>query len=705
VDMDSMDAINGSQLFGTAQSIASDLGGGAAVDADGTVTPPSYVTGTLLAHDVGDALSNVLTVVNSQLADSGLVDADTGQAIAAVTYDGASKNRVTLGGTDATSPVTLSNVAPGDPSSGSTEAVNGAQLYATNQAVSDLTEALNDGGVLDPATGESLAVTYADASKTDITLGTTGTPVTMANVKAGALTDTSTDAVNGSQLFTVDQALSDLKDTLDNSGVLDPTTGESLAVTYDDTSKTEIVLGNAGTPVTMSNVKDGEVLADSTQAVNGGQLYGVEQTVNGLKDALDTSGLIDPSTGESLAVTYDSAAKSGVTLGGTGAPPVPLHNMDTGEADNDGVNVAQLTSGLTDLKTELTSGAINLKYIKVNATGTQANANGTNAVSIGSNTSATAVFSVAIGTGASVSGNRSVAVGYNSVADDDDVFSVGYAGYERRIINVAEGDVSPLSTDAVNGGQLFAVRKALDALRGTNGVKNVEDEPHGAIEGRSGKNVASLNGGDPEAFTAAALGVFSFANGSNAMAMGLDNVADADHSVAMGRRARTGADNDYAVAMGADVQTNAPRAVALGTRVQANAEHALAVGSRDTWAIGKSSIAMGEGVKVRSDNSIAIGRAAMVTADAIDALALGAEASVEAGAIGGVALGHGAVADRGNAISIGGGSVGTRQIIHVSKGTELTDAVNVAQLKEAVEGMMAEIQLLRGLLGARASGA
>jgi len=706
VDDSSMDAINGSQLFGTAQSVATILGGGAAVDADGIVTPPVYVINTTTANDVGGALTNLYTEINQQLADAGLIDPGTGQAIAAVTYDGGLQNSVTLGGTGAASPVAVLNVAPGDASSDtSTDAVNGSQLYATNQAISDLTEALSDGGVLDPSTGESLAVTYADASKTDITLGTMGTPVTMTNVKAGALTDTSMEAVNGSQLFAVDQSLSDLKDALDNGGVIDPATGETLAVTYADASKTGITLGTTGMPVTVSNVAEGDVSEASTDIVNGAQLYETNQVVSTLQDTLENSGLIDPDTGESLAVTYDSNSKNGVTLGGTGAAaPAALHNMATGTADTDGVNVAQLTSGLTNLKTELTSGAINLKYIKVNATGTQANANGTNAVSIGSNTSATSVTAVAIGTGASVSGDRSVAVGYNSVADDDDVLSVGYAGYERKIINVAEGDISPLSTDAVNGGQLFAVRKALDALAGTNGVKNVEDEPHGAIEGRSGKNVASLNGGDPEAFTAAALGVFSFANGSNTIAVGLDAIAGADYSVAMGRRARTGADNDYAVAMGADVQTNASRAVALGTRVQANAEHALAVGSGDTWAIGRSAIAMGEGVKVRSDNSIAIGRAAMVTADAIDALALGAEASVEAGAIGGVALGHGAVADRGNAISIGGGSVGTRQIIHVAAGTEPNDAVNVAQLREAMAAMRAEIELLRSQLGARQAG-
>ncbi|WP_164931741.1 hypothetical protein [Dyella sp. M7H15-1] len=582
----------------------------------------------------------------------------------------------------------------------STDAVNGSQLYVTNQAISDLAEALDNSGVLDPS-GNSLAVTYADATKMEVSLGTTGMPVTMTNVNAGALTDTSTDAVNGSQLYTVDKELSNLKDALDNGGVIDPETGDSLAVTYVDATKMEISLGTTGMPVTMTNVNAGALTDTSMDAVNGSQLYAVDQSVSDLKDTLNESGLLDPETGESLAVTYDSTSKDGVTLGGASATtPAALHNMATGTANTDGVNVAQLTLGLSDLKTELTSGAINLKYIKVNATGTQANANGNNAVSIGSNASATAFTSVAIGTGASVSGNRSVAVGYNSVADDDDVFSVGYAGYERKIINVAEGDVSPLSTDAVNGGQLFAVRRALDALAATNGVKNEED-PLAAVEGRSGHNVASLNGGDPEEFTAAAIGVFSFANGSNAIAMGLDNVAGADHSVAMGRRARTGADNENAVAVGADVHTNAPRAVAFGTRVQANAEHALALGTNETWAIGRSSIAMGEGVKVRSDNGIAIGRGAMVAANVNGALALGAEASVEAAAFGGVALGHGAVADRGNAISIGGGSVGTRQIIHVAAGTEATDAVNMAQLQEAMAAMRAEIQLLRGQLGAR----
>jgi trimeric autotransporter adhesin len=588
-------------------------------------------------------------------------------------------------------------------------------LFTTNQAVSDLEDALTTGGVLDPITGESLAVTYADATKAGVVLGTAGTPVTVSNTAAGAVSATSTDTVNGAQLFATNQAvsdaneaISDLKDALDNGGVLDPTTGESLAVTYVNAAKTGIALGTAGTPVMVSNVAAGSVSATSTEIVNGAQLFATNQTVSDLKDELENSGLLDPTTGESLAVTYDSTAKAGVTLGGTGAAsPVILHNMDTGVADTDGVNVAQLTGGLTELKEELINGAIDLKYIKVSSTGTQANAAGNNSVAIGSSANASVNGSVAIGTGARASNTNAVAVGMNSVANLPNVLSVGSPGNERRIVNVADGEIIDGSTDAVNGGQLNALRKALSAISGANGAKDmsVQDaaDPVAAIEGKSGNNIASLNDGDPEEATAAAIGVFSVASGSNAIAVGLHSQASSDYSVALGLMCQTGADHEYSVAVGSDVHTNAERAVAFGIRVQANDVHALAIGSNETWATGKSSIAMGDGVKVRGNHSIAIGKSAMVALNVTDALALGSGASVAAEAIGGVALGHGAVANRGNAISIGGGSVGARQIIHVRAGTEPTDAVNLAQLTDVVAKLSAEIQLLRSQLGQRAA--
>ncbi|WP_462127649.1 hypothetical protein, partial [Burkholderia stabilis] len=80
-----------------------------------------------------------------------------------------------------------------------TDAVNVAQL--------------KDAGLVgegDDGNLTSLAVTYDDASKTGITLGSSGTPVAIHNVAAGDVSATSTDAVNGSQLFATNQSIGDL---------------------------------------------------------------------------------------------------------------------------------------------------------------------------------------------------------------------------------------------------------------------------------------------------------------------------------------------------------------------------------------------------------------------------------------------------------------------------------------------------------------
>ncbi|WP_186144697.1 hypothetical protein, partial [Burkholderia gladioli] len=57
----SADAVNGSQLFGTSQSVATALGGGSSVDTTGKVTAPTYALngGTATAHSVGEAVSNL----------------------------------------------------------------------------------------------------------------------------------------------------------------------------------------------------------------------------------------------------------------------------------------------------------------------------------------------------------------------------------------------------------------------------------------------------------------------------------------------------------------------------------------------------------------------------------------------------------------------------------------------------------------------
>ena len=138
--------MNGSQLYNTAASTAAALGGGAGVDANGGITAPTYTVGGTDVHDVGTAISNL----DARTAQNTTDITNIGNATKnAVTYDSDSHNKVTLGGTavaDGTdaNAVQLTNVKAGELSDTSTDAVNGAQLNATNARVDTFENVVNN---------------------------------------------------------------------------------------------------------------------------------------------------------------------------------------------------------------------------------------------------------------------------------------------------------------------------------------------------------------------------------------------------------------------------------------------------------------------------------------------------------------------------------------------------------------------------------
>ncbi|KWE58580.1 hypothetical protein WL77_27175 [Burkholderia ubonensis] len=335
------DAVNLSQLKGVTDA----LGGGTSIAGDGTITAPSYKVGDKVYDNVGDALA---------AAGQGGTDPN------AVAYDGAQKDKVTLAGTDGT---TLSNVKAGELSATSKDAVTGAQLFATNESLGGLQQSLKDGGVIDPTTGESLAVTYADATKAKATLaGADGT--ILSNVKAGVADK---DAVNVSQLK--------------SSGLIGDDGKSVAAVTYDRNQDGtanfgSVTLGGMGAtvPVALHNVATGKT---STDAVNVSQLTGVTEALGGgagidadgtvkapsytvggktytnVNDALKAAaesgnggvGGTDPN-----AVAYDDASKAHVTLGGSNG--TVIGNVASGSlaADStDAVNGAQMNAMARDV--------------------------------------------------------------------------------------------------------------------------------------------------------------------------------------------------------------------------------------------------------------------------------------------------------------------------------------------------------------------
>ncbi len=817
VNATSMEAMNGSQLHGASQSVASTLGGGSTVDAEGKLTAPTYTLdgGKTAAHNVGDAVSNLdgrvttnatnVEKLQDNLAESGLFDKDKSQSIAAVTYDRkedgtADHGSVTLGGAGAAAPVALKNVAMGI---GDTDAVNVGQVKGIATALGGGAGIGADGSVTAPKyhvgdktygnVGDAItaaaemgsstdpnAVAYDDAAKSTITLaGEQGT--TLKNVAAGAVNATSMEAANGSQLYGTSQsvasalggsstvgaagkltapaytlnggkttahnvgdAVSDLdgrvttnatnveklQDDIAESGLVDKDTGKVIAaVTYDrkedgTADRSSVTLGGAGAaaPVALKNVAMG---IGDTDAVNVGQLKGVttvlgggagigadgsvtapkyhvgDKTYGNVGDAITAAAETGGGGGTNPnAVSYDDKTKGAITL--SGEKGTTLKNVAAGVAETDAVNVGQLSDATKSIRDSLSDGSLSMRYIKIKATGQAANAMGTNTVAIGAGANATGNDSLALGTGSRANGLNSVAIGFNSVATDANQVSVGDIGSERRISNVADGTED---TDAVNVNQLTEAIEKMSArtdklsselksghsslmanvLAAKTDSSSVDPSKFLQVAGAgadgSQENTANIVGGDPGSDTAAAIGVGTIASGANTVAIGVRSYANSDGAVAIGNMAQTGASQPNSVAIGSNVTTNGASALAVGSQAKANGDNAIALGNNNVMAVGEDSIAIGNKAvsAAGTTNGIALGAGANVARSVADSMALGAKTSVEKGANDAVALGTGSKATRANTVSVG--NTGTeRQIVNVAAGTQGTDAVNVAQL-------------------------
>uniref|UniRef100_UPI0035CC299A beta strand repeat-containing protein n=1 Tax=uncultured Sphingomonas sp. TaxID=158754 RepID=UPI0035CC299A len=321
------DAVNVAQLRGVSDtlgtSFVTSLGGGASYSlVTGAVTGPTYIINGAAYANVGDALAGL--------------GGQVGQvATTSVTYDSATRASVTLGGAAGT---TVTNVAAGTLAATSSDAVNGAQLFATNQQVSANTTAITNlsnsvaGSTISPVQYSNPGTPTASNGgviTNDVTLvgANAAAPVALHNVAAGSLAIGSTDAVNGGQVAALAAA-------------------SANAIHYDtnaDGSRANVATLVGGTPgaaVRITNVANGALGATSTDAVNGQQLFGVAQTAQAAQTTANAAQVLAANS-----VQYDVGGAS-VSLGAAGAAPVGLHNVAAGTAATDAVNVGQLSAGI-----------------------------------------------------------------------------------------------------------------------------------------------------------------------------------------------------------------------------------------------------------------------------------------------------------------------------------------------------------------------
>ncbi|WP_080417770.1 YadA-like family protein [Burkholderia ubonensis] len=393
------DAVNLSQLKG----VTTALGGGATVNADGSIAAPTYKVDGKTMKDVGSAITSI---------DDSLT-----------TLDG----RVTRNETSI-------EQMHQDLSSG---AVGLVQHDASTNSV---TVARGIGGSV---------VDFTGAEGNRVLTG-------LANGKGDR------DAVTIAQLRAV--------------GLVDPEGRMVGALTYDDIELKRATLGGTSGTV-LANVANGSISAGSMDAVNGSQLYAMQQEFenrhNGLINRIDV---------------VEQAVSNGNGSGNIGG--------DGSQATGDN------STGLGQNANASGSGSA--------AIGQDSNASGSNSTAVGQGSSASGENAIALGQGSTASGKDAVALGQNSVADRENSVSVGSVGNERQITNVEDGTAP---TDAVNVRQMNSALGSLrsdvedyrrDSNAGTASAVAIANLPQAVLPGES---MVSVAGGTYAGQSAVAFGL------------------------------------------------------------------------------------------------------------------------------------------------------------------------------------------------------
>ncbi|HAI3348283.1 TPA: adhesin, partial [Escherichia coli] len=533
----STDAINGSQLYTISDSVAKRLGGGATVGNDGSISAVSYALKSGTYNNVGDALSGIdnntlqwnrtagaftaahgsnttskITNVAKGTVSATSTDVVNGSQLYDLQQDALLWNGTAFSaahGTDVTSKIT--NVTAGELSDTSTDAVNGSQLKATKDDVAaNTTNITNLTGEVAGNTTSITNLTNAVDSLGDDSLlwnkaagafsAAHGTDATskITNVTAGDLTAGSTDAVNGSQLKTTNDNvatnttniatnttnITNLTDTVNNLG--------EDALKWDDAAGAFTAAHGTNATNKISNVQAGIVSSDSTDAINGSQLYGLADSftsyLGGGADISDTGVLTGPTysiggtdytnVGDALAaintsfsdslgdaLLWDTTAGKFSAKHGINNDPSVITDVANGavsSTSSDAINGSQLY-GVSD-------------YI--------ADALGGNAVVNADGSITTPTYAIAGGSYNNV-GDALEAIDttlddallWDATANDGaGAFSAGRGvdNTASKITNVANGAISATSSDAINGSQLYTTNKYIADALGGNAEVNAD---------------------------------------------------------------------------------------------------------------------------------------------------------------------------------------------------------------------------------------
>ncbi len=726
VSSDSTDAINGSQLYGLADSFTSYLGGGADISDTGVLTGPTYSIGGTDYTNVGDALAAINTSFSDSLGDALLWDTTAGKFSA--------KHGIN------NDPSVITDIANGAVSSTSSDAINGSQLYGVSDYIAD---ALGGNAVVN-ADGSITAPTYAIAGGSysnvgdaleaiDTTLddallwdatandgagafsagrGVDNTASKITNVANGAISATSSDAINGSQLYTTNKYIAD-------------------------------ALGG-----------DAEVNADGTITAPTYTIANAEyNNVGEALDALDENALLWDATANNGEGAYNASHDGKASI------ITNVADGNIGEGSTDAINGSQLFN--TNMLIQQNSEVINQLAGNTSETYIEENGAGINYVRTNdtgltfTDASAAGIGSTAVGYNSVAKGDSSVAIGQDSYSNVDTGIALGSSSVSSRVIVKGSRDTS-VSEEGVVIGYDTTDGELLGALSiGDEGkyrqIINVADgsEAHDAVTVRQLQNAIGAVATTPTKYYHAnstaedslavgedslAMGAKTIVNGNAGIGIGLNTLvlADAINGIAIGSNARANHANSIAMGNGSqttrgaqtgytaynmDAPQNSVGEFSVGSEDGQRQITNVAAGSADTDAVNVGQLKVTDAQVSQNTQSITNlnnqvtnldtrvtnienGIGDIVTTgstkyfktntDGVDANAQGKDSvAIGSGSIAAadnsVALGTGSVANEENTISVGS-STNQRRITNVAAGVNATDTVNVSQLKSSEAG-------------------
>ncbi|MCS2125774.1 YadA-like family protein [Escherichia coli] len=726
VSSDSTDAINGSQLYGVADSFTSYLGGGADISDAGVLTGPTYTIGGTDYTNVGDALAAINTSFSSSLGDALLWDATAGKFSA--------KHGIN------NDPSVITDVANGAVSSTSSDAINGSQLYGVSDYIADAlggNAVVNaDGSITTPTYAiaggsydnvgdalEAIDTTLDDALLWDETAnggngafsaahGKDKTASVITNVANGAVSATSSDAINGSQLYSTNKYIADALggdaevnadgtitaptytiantdynnvgealDALDNNALLWDATANNGAGAYS--------ASHDGKASIITNVADGNIGEDSTDAINGSQLNATNmmiqqnsEIINQLAGDTSKNYIGDNGAGINYVRTNDSGlAFNDASAAGIGSTAVGYNTVAKGDSS---VAIGHGSNSIVETSIALGSESVSSRLIVKGSRNTRVTENG-------------------------------VEIGYDTTDGELlGALSIGDDGKYRQIINVADGSEAH---DAVTVRQL---QNAIGAVATTptkyyHANSTAEDSLAVGEDSLAMGAKTIVNG---NAGIGIGLNTLVLADAINGIAIGSNARANHADSIAMGNGSQTtrGAQTNY-TAYNMDAPQNSVGEFSVGSEDGQRQITNVAAGSADTDAVNVGQLKVTDAQVSQNTQSItnlntqvtnldtrvtnienSIGdivttgstKYFKTNTDGADANAQGKDSvAIGSGSIAAadnsVALGTGSVADEENTISVGS-STNQRRITNVAAGVNATDAVNVSQLKSSEAG-------------------